>query len=166
MKTCMLCESTSAGTAVTFRRRDICTWCEAKLARTGHSWCSLGRHKVVGNVRRCAACQRAQLARRKAETGESYTQRWRRRHPEHYRAYETRSDVRARKRAHERRRYWDNIDLARARERIKQKRRAARRNAWALRRYWSDPIAARLRARERDRRYEAKKRLAILRGGR
>ena len=41
MKTCLLCESTSAGTAVRFRNQyaKICTWCQGELKRSGRGWC-------------------------------------------------------------------------------------------------------------------------------
>lgn len=42
MRTCLLCESTSAGTAVRFPNQHsaICTWCRDELKRTGRAWCA------------------------------------------------------------------------------------------------------------------------------
>lgn len=66
VKTCHLCESTSAGTAVRFRRSlIICDWCDEQLERRGVRFCTVCRttfpliQSIVSRPRCCPACRRA-----------------------------------------------------------------------------------------------------------
>ena len=156
---CLLCEATSEGTAVTFRRRDICTACEASLARIGRAWCAYGKHAVAlvdMNKERCTACDAARnkarsTPRARAEESRAY----RATRKAQLRAYYARPEVR------ERRRLWQRMDYARnpAHYRAVYRRHAAYKRDYSRQRYWSN--LAYWRAQGRQRRIERK--LAILR---
>jgi hypothetical protein len=166
MRTCLLCESTSAGTGVSFRRRrDICDWCDNELTRSGRAWCATGKHVVLitamaSGKPRCKACERKRNIDRRERPG--YAKAWRALNAARLHAYHTRPDVMARKRASAKRRYWNNPDRARAQRRAQHYQRGALRSARRRLRYWGNVINERAASRQR---YVDRK-LAILRAWR
>lgn len=163
MKTCLLCECTSAGRLVTFRRHHICTDCEASLARRGLAWCTRGTHAVpVAEMQRhpswCRACTAQARATRYAAGAESERAR--------SRAYRIahRDQIRERVRAQRRRnpaaarraalRYYH-----RHRDRVRAYYARTRDQRLAAKRRWYQ------RNPDYQRRWRAKKLIQILRGG-
>lgn len=164
MKTCLLCESTSAGAAVTFRRRDICDWCDAELSRQGFAWCAAGRHKVAASLMRrtssrCKPCDAAK-ARASLRDRRAYARAYREHRREQLAAYWRRPDVKARRNAARRAHYRVDPAPFKMRQRRYYVRHRDRAIAAQLRRYRSD--LARHQA-DRRRRYVARK-LQILKG--
>lgn len=90
MKTCLLCEASSLGTAVTFKRRNICTWCDEDLERRTLRFCTLCHSTfplaevVPSYPTRCAAC-RAERRRTRYEASRqteiAASRRWHAAHP-------------------------------------------------------------------------------------
>lgn len=158
-RTCFLCEATSAGTAVSFRRRDICDWCDGELARCGAAWCTTGRHKVrqadmAAGKSRCHACERA---RYQYPSRAAYARAWRAANPEKVAAYAVSEAYRASKRRYARNRYWSDPEQSRAESRRKKAKRKAQIRQYTRARYWRSP--ERWRAERRRRHQEAKLRV-------
>lgn len=102
IRVCLLCEASSEGTMVTFRRRDICNLCEEDLARRSLAWCALGKHKTaaadMNTTSKCKACHAASVRQRPRDRRE-YTRAWKERNREYMQDYRRRPDVRAHSRA-------------------------------------------------------------------
>lgn len=156
VRTCALCECTSAGAAVTFRaRRDICDWCEAELARTGYGWCAGCKRKVIAaemaaGKARCKACERERNAPYLRDR-RAYAKAWRANNAErvadYNRAY--RQATREQRIAYSRARYWRDPEAARAQSRAAYRRSADKRRAWRRARYWERPEQERADSRRR-----------------
>lgn len=155
IKTCLLCEATSAGTATTFtRRRAICNWCDLELIRLGLAWCATGRHKVEAadmatGKPRCKACERSRREVYEPRDRRAYAQAWRAANAEHVAAYAARPETKAKKRISARLRYWRNPDRFRAMYRMWQRRRSVIRAAQHRAYYWRQPEIERARSRQR-----------------
>lgn len=170
-RTCILCEATSAGTAVRFAPRSpICDWCAHELARRGARFCYTCRtpfpeaEAIATLPTRCASCRTAYRKARYAahqERERAAARAWDRAHP---------GVAAARKRA----RYADDADYraaALARKRAWYRRRRAHAIAYARTyalehpeavRRWTVANRGRRAAQLRARRVQQK--LAILRG--
>ncbi len=165
IRVCLLCEATSAGTAVRFRHStsQICLWCEGELARTARAWCTYGRHAVAVQAMtparpNCRACIRQR--RHGKDNAAARGKAWRTKNPERARAYD--AGRREQRRAYDHAAYWRNPERARAKARVRNRRRTASRRPWA-RAYYHKHRARFLV--DLRRRYVARK-LAILRGWR
>jgi hypothetical protein len=167
MWTCLSCEASAAGSAVTHKKNaQLCDWCLSELKRTGRAWCTRGRHAVplatmAAGKSRCKPCERARTARYE-QARPDYAKEWRTENAEHVKAHAAayRATHRDRLLANARARYWSDPDRARARSRARHARLSAQRRAWRKAQYWSRPEYERQANRQR---YVARK-LAILRG--
>lgn len=163
VKTCLLCECTSEGTAVVFRRKQqICTWCEDELAKRGRRFCNTCKSikPIADMVIDRPMCRNCRIARRSDRS--EHNRVWRERNREHVAAY-TRAHYAANRErilAYKRAKYHANHEAAR--ERARQS-------------YWRHPEtsrrrAARWRAVHRDRYamytriWRTRRKLRILRG--
>lgn len=111
LRTCLLCESTSKGTGVSFtKKKAICDWCFDQLACSARAWCSYGRHAVplpaMGTTGRCKPCDN-QRTRARARA-------WYEANKERKRAYQARSEVKERRAAGMRERRRKNPEAQRA----------------------------------------------------
>ena len=130
LRTCLLCEATSAGRSVTFRhKRDICDWCYDDLTARGLAWCARGKHKVdAATMMRGVSCRACNNTRNRAYVRDRREQSkaWREQNRERTAAYRQRSDVRDRRRATAYDRYWKNPDYHRAKAKESYYRRRER----------------------------------------
>jgi hypothetical protein len=156
MRTCLLCESTSEGTGVTFHRMTICDWCDNELTRSGRAWCTTKQHIVplsdIGADRsRCKPCGRAYQKGRNLDR-RAYAKAYCAANLDKIRAYRARPEVRSRRAMLRRKRYWSNPEQARAKDRQRYHRTAEHRRQAGRRSYWKNPA--------RWRRYQAQRRVA------
>ena len=162
-RVCALCEATSAGALVKFRRRDICTWCADDLAARGLAWCTRCRRKVraneiVNGMTCCRVCNRARQTEDRRDAS-ARGREWRAANAEHRAAYDARADVRARRARSARDRYWRNPDAAREKSRRMYARYRAAKIAYA--RQWR--AANRQRSRQQARLGYQRRKLMIWR---
>lgn len=112
MKVCLLCESTSKGTSVKFRRMSLCTWCEEQLARTNRAWCARGKHAVAAEaMAKNGMCKPCDTARNKARGGAARARAWYEKNRARKAAYMQQPEVKARRAALERERRRRNPDF-------------------------------------------------------
>lgn len=93
MRTCQLCEATSAGTEVRWRNPNskVCRWCEGELERSGRGFCTqCFATPPLADMRDCycVACKRARNVAyyaRNAERERARVEAYRQAHPDAWR---------------------------------------------------------------------------------